>query len=74
MEKPGEGVENTIIDESAGPPLGRRQEITDQTYAGGGRTQRSHLQVASKETALCTPLAFPASEFTLTTMPLSGDC
>jgi len=48
--------------------------MTEQSRAGRGRIQRSHLQVASKETALRTPPGFPASEFTLTTTPLSGDC
>lgn len=67
-------MENTVIDGSAGPSLGGRQEMTEQSSAGGGRTQLSHLQVTSKETALCAPPGFPVSKFTLSTMPLSGDC
>lgn len=43
--------------------------MTEQSWSGRGRTQYSHLQVASKEIALCAPPGFCASEFTLTTMP-----
>lgn len=50
-------------------PLPEGSQMTEQSCSGRGRTQYSHLQVASEEIALCSTPGFCTSEFTLPTKP-----